>query len=60
MMLDRQKIDERRNYLLEEINHKDLVSGKHKKVSGDLKNNEHYLFWLLLLLVMFQFLYLLY
>ena len=52
------KIDETKNYLLEVMNHENFVR-KHGKVSSDLKNVEHYLFWVLPLLVVFQFLHLL-
>ena len=34
MTLDQQKIDQKRNYLLKEIEHNDLMPEKHKKCVG--------------------------
>ena len=38
------KIDEKKNYLLEEIKHNELMSKKHKKVCRTLNYFEHFTF----------------
>ena len=53
------KIDEARNYFLEEIKHNELISKKYKKTGKTLNYAGHLLVLLLLLLVVFQFLLLL-
>ena len=45
------KIDEKRNYLLEKINHNDLMSEKHKKTCEYLNYIEHLLILVSKLLV---------
>ena len=39
----RKKIDEKRNYILEEIKHNDLMSRKHKNICRVLNYFEHFL-----------------
>ena len=53
------KIDETRNYLLDEIKHNDLMSEKYKKTCKYLNYVEHLLFLFQQLLVVFRFLHLL-
>ena len=50
-----QKIDETRNYLLDEIRHNDLMSENHKKVCKTL-NCYCFLFFFMLSVVVFKFL----
>ena len=38
------RIDETKNYILEEIKYNDLMSGKHRKVCGALSYLEHFFF----------------
>ena len=53
------KIDETRNYFLDEIKHNDLMCEKHKKTRKYLNYLEHLLILVLKLLAAFQFLHLL-
>ena len=54
------KIYETRNYHLDETKHKDLMSEKYKKTCKNLSYVEHLFILLKHLLVVFQFLHLLY
>ena len=59
LTLDEKKIDETRNYLLEEIKHNELISKNHKNTWTTLNYMKDMLIYFLLLPDVFPFLYLL-